>query len=185
LTELQNPNGDWYATFRYQFAVGNELTTEEAGFILPGEKKYIGRFGQTFQGFPRAAQFQLTNLEWHRVDRHVIPDISAWMSERLRFLTTNVTHTTNLQVDSIIGRTSFDIENRTAFGYWRVGTYVVLKRGTVPVAANYFALDQFESGEKRHVDINWFDQLPQSSEVEIRPEVNIFDPDSFLPPRAE
>ncbi|MBI4133409.1 hypothetical protein HY478_02230 [Candidatus Uhrbacteria bacterium] len=185
LASLENPNDDWYATFRYQFVAGTEVTSEREGFILPHEEKYLGQFAQELPGVPRAAEFRLTDLLWRRVERHVIRDYDSWSRDRLSLALSNVVHTSTLRLDQVIGRTSFDIANRTGFGYWRVGLFVVLLRGNSPVGANYITLDNFDAASNRHVDVNWFEALPTVSTVDIRPEVNIFDADAYMPPRVQ
>ncbi len=185
LATVQNPNPDWHATFRYQFVAGGEATEEAEGFILPAEEKYVGQFAREVGGVPRQAEFRLTKLIWHRLNRHVIRDYDSWKRDRLNFVLSNVAHTSTLRLDQVIGRTSFDIENRTGFGYWRTGLFVVLLRSAAPAAANYVTLDNFDAASRRHVDVNWFEQLPSISTVDIRPEVNIFDADSYMPPRAQ
>lgn len=185
VTRLENPNEDWYAEFTYEFVSGSDATPARAGFILPAEEKFVTALAFETPAVPRRAEFRITEIAWHRVNRHAIRDYASWSRERLNFILSNVTHTATLRVDSILGRTSFDLENRTGFGYWRVGVPVVLLRGTAPAAVNYVTLDSFESGERRHVDVNWFEQLPSTSAVDIRPEVNIFDPDAYMPPRVQ
>ncbi|MBI4280952.1 hypothetical protein HY628_02030 [Candidatus Uhrbacteria bacterium] len=184
LVKLLNPNPDWYAVFRYQFVSGGWRTPEADGFILPGEEKFVGQFAVSQSGFPRQAEFRLTELSWHRVNRRVIRDIPAWMRERFNILVSEVTHTPALTPDRPGGRTSFTLENRSAFGYWQVGFPVVLLRGAVPVAVNYITLDSIEAGERRRVDVPWFETLPAASGVDVRPEVNLFDPDVYMPPRV-
>lgn len=184
IAKLENPNPEWYANFRYQFVSANEVTAETSGFILPAEEKFIGQFAVPLPGVPRRAEFRLAEIVWHRVNRQVIRDFEAWRRERLNFILSNVTHTGALGIDRLIGRTSFDVENRTAFGYWRIGFFVALRRGTGLAAANHITLDNFDSGARRHVDVNWFEELPTISTVDVRPEVNLFDPDIYMPPRA-
>jgi hypothetical protein len=186
LAILQNQNVDWYATFRYEFVVAGAATSEQEGFILPTEEKYIAQFAQALGGVPRDAEFRLTSLAWHHVNRHVIRDYESWRGERLRVATSDVTHQSNVVgLDQGTSRTSFDIQNPSAFGYWRLGLFVTLLRGTTPVAVNYITLENFDSSEERHVDVHWFEPLPGSSTIDIRPEVNLFDPDVYLPPRAQ
>lgn len=186
LTKLQNPNADWYATFRYHYVTsGSEATPDVSGFILPAEEKYVAQLAQPTKTVPNRADFQLVDLQWHRVDRHAIANYAAWNKDRINFQVTNVTHTAALNIGPLAGRTSFDVDNRSAFGYWRVGFFVVLLRGTAPAAVNYITLDNLDSNEHRHVDVNWFEQLAGSSSVDIRPEVNIFDPDVYMPPKLQ
>lgn len=185
LAVLQNPSQDWYAEFTYQFVSGSGTTPEARGFILPMEEKYMAQFAQEMMSLPRGAELYISDVAWQRVDRHVIRDFEAWRRERTNFLVTDVEHKTVEAIDRTVARTSFKIENRTAFGYWRLGTFVVLLRGSSPVAANFITLDQFDSGDVRELDVNWFESLPSSSTVDIRPEVNLFDPSAYLPPRAK
>lgn len=186
LAVVQNPNQGWYATFTYQFVSGETVTPEQEGFILPQEEKYVTQFAAPFIGAPRETGFRLIDIDWRRVNRHVIRDYAAWKNERLRPTISNVVHTQNAAGLAVgISRTSFDIKNPTAFGYWQIGLSVALLRGTTPVAVNYIALDRFESGETRHVDVHWFEPLPGASTVDIRPEVNIFDSNVYLPPRTQ
>lgn len=185
LTKLQNANTDWYADFKYKFVGRGGETAEATGFILPREEKFVSVLGAALASSPVGATFQFTDIAWHRVNRHVIRDYEAWRSERLNMILTNVIHNPSLNIDSTVGRTSFDTENRSAFGFWKVGFSVVLLRGSSPAAANHVVLDNFESGEKRHVDVNWFESLPGTTGVDVRPEVNIFDADVYMPPRVQ
>lgn len=186
LAMVHNLNADWYATYTYQFVSGDTATAEQQGFILPQEEKYVTRFAEPLAIAPRVAEFRIVDIDWQRVDRRVIRDYAAWENERLQPVVSNVVHTQNAAgLATGISRTSFDIKNPTAFGYWQMGFAVALLRGTTPVAINYIALDRFESGEERHVDVHWFEPLPGASTVDIRPDINLFDPSVYLPPRAQ
>lgn len=186
LAVVQNPNEDWYATFIYQFVSGETVTSEQEGFILPQEEKYVTQFATPFAGAPRETEFRIIDIDWRRVNRRVIRDYAIWKNERLRPIVSNVVHTQNATgLAAGISRTSFDVKNPTAFGYWQIGLAVALLRGTTPVAVNYIALDRFESGETRSVDVHWFEPLPSASTVDIRSEVNLFDPSVYLPPRSQ
>lgn len=183
LAKIQNTNPDWYVSFQYQFSAGGMMTEPQEGFILPLEEKYLFALAQEISA--REAQLVITDYDWHRTDHRTISDIESWKAARLNFVLEDVTHTPSLQIDTSVGRTSFKVENRTAYGYWRVGFPVVLLRGTTPAAVNYIALDNFDAGEKRQVDVNWFERLPATTEADIRPEVNLFEPDVYMPPKAE
>ncbi len=184
LARLGNPNQNWGASFYYRFETPAGSTEEREGFILPGEEKYLAALAETFPTPPGRAEFNPTRISWRRLDRQVVRDPAIWREERLNFLTTNVRHESALAIDRKLGRTSFEVENRTAYGYWRVGFYIVLLAGSSPRAVNFITLDNFEAGERRRVEVNWFEPLPQTNQVSLQPEINLLDPQVYLPWRA-
>lgn len=184
VAQVRNINQNWYAQVTYQFVSQAGATPPREGFILPAEEKYFAAFGEEVAMPPGRPELQITKIEWHRVDHHVVRDVGAWVYERLNFVTRSVVHEPTLGIDGNVARTSFDVENRSAFGYWRPGLFIALLRGDTPVAVNYVAVNNFEAGELRHIDVNWFEQLPPTSRVDIEPDVNIFSADVYMPPRS-
>jgi len=185
VAQVQNPNLDWYATFTYQFASEKYASEIQKGFILPGEEKYLAVLGAKDAGAFRNAQIVFNDFSWHRIDHEKIRNIDSWLKDRLNFEIKDEKHTTAFEGSRDIGRTSFTVKNNSAFGYWSVGFPVVLLRGRVPQAVNYITLEQLDAGETRKVDVNWFEQLPATTEITILSEVNVFDPTVFMPPKAE
>jgi len=183
VSRVRNPNQNWYANVTYQFVSQAGATKPKEGFILPAEQKYLADFGVDVTVPPGHPELQMIQTAWHRVDRHVVRDVNTWAHEHLNFVLSNVTHDIAF-AGGTIARTSFDIENRSAYGYWHPGLVVALLRGDTPVAANYVTVNNFDAGEKRHIEVNWFDSLPPSTSVSIEPDVNIFDLNTYLPPRA-
>lgn len=184
IAKVRNINQNWYAQVTYQFVSRAGATPLREGFVLPAEEKYLATFGEEVGMPPGRPELQITKIEWHRVDRHVISDVSAWVYEHLNFVLSNVVHEPVFDGDTTVARTSFDVENRSAYGYWRPGVFVTLLRGDMPVATNYVMVTNFDAGEKRHIDVNWFESLPQSNRVDIQPDVNIFDANVYMPPRS-
>jgi hypothetical protein len=185
-TTLANPNDDWYATFRYAFVIGSTETDEQTGFILPSEEKPIVYLAYEAESRPTNARLALREIQWKRVDPHVISDYERWRNDRLGFEITNPAFSTELQIDAKeIGRATFEVKNATAFSYWEPAFYVLLMRGSAVAGVTRTTIDRFESGDAREVSVSWFGTLPAVSRVEIVPEINLFDPDVYMPLSGE
>ncbi|MFH1226132.1 MAG: hypothetical protein V1684_02535 [bacterium] len=182
--KVKNPNGDWLATFDYRFVSGNDDLAWRDGWLLPGEEKYLlelavksGRQG----GSPKV---EIKNVDWQHLNKHQIPDYRSYFQDRFNFEIANINFIAaqeSLVSDKVpISRVEFEITNNSAYNFWRVGCQVILKSGSRIMAVNYLALEQLGSGEKRAVSVDWYEQLPRTTQVEIIPEVNILDPAAYF-----
>jgi hypothetical protein len=184
LVPVANPNTQWMAEFTYRFNVSGELTPARSGFLLPGEKTYLGEFGFS-QKTPGARTGALTvdNLKWRRLDPNMVgSDYASWVARRSAFQISDIKQSSTVAIGGkSVLRTSFTFSNPTAYGYWNVDLYVVLKRGDVPVAANKITLSNVASGETRPVALDWFEQLPQVTDTEVVPVVNYLDSSAYMP----
>lgn len=185
-TALTNPNTDWWATFTYSFIAGDVRTPTEHGYILPDEEKPFLALAAPFASAPSNAQVEITDLVWHRVDKHLTGPYQAFADDRLAIEITNRLFSTDLQVDGEpLGRVSFLVENRTAFSYYDLTLTIILRRGTSIVGVNRTTLSSLDAGQNQEVAVNWFGPLPSASEVQVIPEVNIFDLASYKPLAGE
>ncbi len=185
-TTLTNPNTDWWATFTYTFQVGDINTPVEHGYILPDEEKPLLALAAPFASAPSNAEGQISNLVWHRVDKRVTGPYEAFAKDRLAIEITNRLFSTDVQLDGKpLGRVSFTAENHTAFSYYDLTLTIILRRGTSIVGVNRTTLSSLEAGQNQEVAVNWFGPLPSASEVQVIPEVNIFDLSSYKPLAGE
>ncbi|OGL74397.1 hypothetical protein A3E39_00985 [Candidatus Uhrbacteria bacterium RIFCSPHIGHO2_12_FULL_60_25] len=185
VVQVSNGNKDWWAEYTYRFNVSGEITPARSGFILPGEQTYLGEFGfKPATKGSRSGILTVDNIRWHRVDPAVAGnDYAAWATRRYAFEARNASYVSNLELaGKKYSRTSFTLVNPTAYGYWNVKLYVVLKRAQTPVAATSITLERVKAGESRAVNIDWFDRLPGAiSDTEVVAVVNLLDSSSYLP----
>lgn len=172
---IKNPNGSWLATFNYKFAGASAASYTRKGFVLPGEEKYLLESASANS----AANLEITDLEWSK-----FTDFVDLYNDRFNFLVENnsFTRSGSSQDPSIL---TFDITNKSAFSYWEVEVQAFLYSGGNLASLNSIVLDKFKSGEKRNVSLYWYNTLPQISNVEIIPAVNILDEDNIIPPEGE
>lgn len=183
---ILNPNDDWWAKFEYVFESGGEEVARDAGFILPGEQKPVLSLAlESDKPFP-SVEFSIDNVEWHRIDHHIVSDYQTWSQDRLDLVVEDARFTTDMKLDGeMFGRLSFNVTNKTAFSYYDPVFYLILKRGSSVVGVSRTTLQELESEEETTVNVNWFGTLPLVSDVDVIPEVNIFDLDAYKPLEGE
>jgi len=175
-TEMNNANADWWAEFTYKFSYDGGETKETTGFILPTQKKSIAELAVQSNSAIGMAQFQLVSVSWHRVDHHQIADYTKWSSDRLNIEIKSPTFLQDTQIkDTTISRTTFTVVNHTAYSYFHPTFIVLLKRGTSVIGVNRTALQSLDSGEAQDVALSWFGVVPGSAEVQVIPDINLFD----------
>lgn len=179
LVQIQNSNTDWLAYFDYSLTAGDKTQTG-SDFVLPGTVKYLFT---SFKDERSGVNFSVDNVRWQRVDaRQVAGDYAKFFGERLNFVFGEAKYAPPTQY--LPGRVAFSVWNKGAFSFWQAKFLILVRRGQEVVSANTVTLEQLRAGDKKDVEMNWFDKLGAFSTIEIVPDINIFDPDVFMPPAA-
>lgn len=179
IASIRNPNPDFVAeSITYQLISGSQVLEEKTSFVLPNEEKFLAFFDQKISvGSPI---LKISNVKWRRV--HFFDEFAK---ERLQFEVSNIdfknARESGIRGELPVSTLNFDIKNNSAFSYWEVGVYMTLQSQQRIVGANFIALDQFLSGQTRHVEMRWYDNLPSVNNSKVFPEVNIVDPGSYMP----
>lgn len=182
LINLNNPNPQWWATFDYRFDTRDATSsTVQKGYILPSSSRYLTDLGRKTTG--GAPEFKIENLEWHRIDpAKVDRDYQAFAAQRMQLAIDKVDYKNDLTLGSqTIGQTSFELINPSGYGFWSVDLTIVLHRNDVPVAVTVINQKELKPGEHRPITVNWLDNLGGINKTEVQPNVNILDPQAFLP----
>ncbi len=192
VAKIKNPNSIWTVeSFDYQFVTGIDeidLTKDRSrpnpdrlkhGFILPGEEKYLIDLSVKSKTAITGASLNLTNLKWRRV-----PNFASIAKEKFNFAISNVKFVPASAVPIsgklAVSQVSFSATNKSAYSFWNVGFYIILFNGPTISGANYLSLDQFLSGQTRSLQVNWFQNLPNITQVQVVPEVNILDSSVYM-----
>lgn len=177
---LINPNDDWWAEFTYSFDTDLDNGEVHEGFILPGETKPIVDLAVESEVPITEAVLSIKDVQWRRVDHHLVNDYSQWSSDRLNIIVSDLVYSKETRFDdTIFGRTSFTLENATAFSYYDPVLYVLLKKGDSVVGVNRTTLTDLDSGVSKDVVLNWFGALPSVGDVEVVVELDLFDLDTY------
>lgn len=183
--DLENANEQWWAEFTYKFNVSGEHTPPKQGFVLPDSQTTLTELGwKPKQPGGRNAQLIVENMRWHRV---IPSEVENNYSEFIRKRFSGVT-TEHVRYDLAsaaegqrLSRTTFDVVNNGAFGYWSIDYVIKLKRGNTVVAINRINIRDLKPGEVRPIEVYWFDQITGVTQTEVIPIINLLDTNAYLP----
>lgn len=183
IAKVSNPNQRWWMEFDYRFVGAGFDDPYKREYLLPADTKYLYSLAVKSESKPQAA-LEVANVMMRRVDNHVIlPDYRTWASARLNFLIDDIKFIGPEKDSPIpVSRASFTIKNDTAFGYVSVPFFVTLLSGNRVVGVNRVVISRLRAGETRQVEASWFNDLPNVTRVEVKPEVNLFDDRVYLKP---
>lgn len=185
-TTIQNPNADWYATFTYSFSGTGIADRTEEGFVMPGEKKYLVSFGHESESRLASATVTVSDVVWHRVNKHDAPNVAAWLEEHRAMTVTDITYVANIGfAEEGIGSTSFTIKNGTPYGYWSPQFLVILERAGAVVGIAQATTSNLTAGEIRAASVRWYGEGMANASATVFPNINYFDPDAYMPPQGE
>lgn len=182
ISEISNPNKDFYGHFMYRFITGDTATPKRSGFILPGETKFIVELGVAMENRPSAAELEISDLRWQRVNRHLIADWPTYAGSRLDFKVDNIAFNQSLElsVGKGVGKTDFTVTNATGYGYYDVRMLVVMYRGPAIAGVNYTVIPQLFPGAVVNGEVTWYQDLGGISQIKVIPEVDITNPSAYL-----
>lgn len=183
LASVANPNPYYAARFSYRFVYGNTATAPEAGFILPGEQKFVVKLGVVSSGRPAGTALEIVSVDWERIDRHKYPDWKGFASEHLNFPITDISYTAEIDLAEgkpSIGRTSFTIANQTGYGYYGVRAIVIMYRGPAAVAVNTTAFPVLMPNASQSGAVTWFEKYDSVTQIKVFPEVDILNDASYV-----
>lgn len=183
IAKVSNPNQRWWMEFDYRFVGAGFDDPYKKGYLLPTEAKYLYSLAVESDSKPSAA-LEVADIMMHRVDNHVVqPDYRTWATARLNFIIEDIKFAEPEKDSPIpISRASFNVTNDTAFGYVSVPFFVTLLSGNRVVGVNRVVISQLRAGDTRQVEASWFNDLPNVTRVEVKPEVNLFDERAYLKP---
>jgi len=182
VARVTNPNPQWRVTFEYHFTTDGGATPTKTAYVLPGDSRWLYALGQRSESRPSSSQLVIEKVQWKRVDLHETrPDYATWSTQRLDIRTSDVTYAGPQPQDPVVvSKAKFTVTNATAFGYYNVGFVVVLYSGTRITGVNRVAVSDLRAGEVKQVEASWFTDMPSATKVEVRPEIDIFDPRAYI-----
>lgn len=177
---LVNPNGRHWAEFEYYFLVGNLEIGRSRGFLMPGESKYVAALGQEAAGDSFDPRFKIAGVKWQRLDG----DPEQFRRERLDLAIANQAFEppkAGGEPKKIpLNHLKFTAKNQSAYNYWTVDFFIVLRGPAGVVGINRASIKEFRSGEKRAVDLIWPGAMPAVTEIEIEPSADIMDAKAYM-----
>lgn len=178
ITTVTNPNDKWYISkLDYHFTFGNATTDSKTSYILPGETTYLVELNEERSG-GLTANIVVEDIEWTKE-----PNYAELKEQLMRFEVSEIAYTpaqqTGISGSQPINQVSFKIKNNSAQNFWNVDIIVQLFAGTQLRGVNTFNLNSLDALEEREVVLNWPGVLPAINKVEVVPQIDILNPDSY------
>lgn len=174
VVELLNPDTSSLAYFDFAFSLGGQ---KERGrdFLLPTQHKYLVYVFKE-KGTP---EFQIENISRQRIlAREINGDLSSFYSDRLNFVYENLEF--SRPSGDLPARVTFLLRNQTAFNYYNPHFYLVFWRGDEIIDIEKISLPKFLSGSTEKIELNLPNSLKSFSQMELIPDINVFDKNSYL-----
>lgn len=178
--EVQNPNEHWTVSeLSYAFNLADGTVVEKTTFVLPGQSKYLLALGVT-SSRSSVAGLQIRNIKWRRVQKFAVYQEKAlnFTISETKFLSSQEL---KIKTNLPFSKTSFKVVNNSAFNYWEVGFYVLLKNGPNIVGINYISTRDFFSGASKTLEVSWYQKMSTPDSVMIVPDLDILNPAVFRP----
>jgi hypothetical protein len=184
-SKIQNPNDRFFVKFDFVFKVGGEEIKRDRSFVLPAEQSFAIALSQEVDS-GNDPEIYIENIEWKRLNAHVIPD---WPGYKFSHLNFEVTDTSIIKADDFnkpenksinFAEVKFSIKNNSPFNYQSPEFIIILRNGFGISGINKYVINRFKSGEKRDVSINWPDAPSDASNIEVIPNINIIDADIYF-----
>ncbi len=183
VVKVSNENDKFSANFDACFNLGGQEFSCTKAFILPSESKYIFVLGKDVKDDIKTLTYSTKNLAWQRIDAHLIPDWTDFSMNHLNFSFTDISFY-GINDSNYINQNNgnileFNVQNLSAYGYYEAPLNIALFEGPQIVSVNTYVLQNFISGEKRNIKINWPGSY-KDVRVEIMPNINILDDSVYL-----
>lgn len=188
VARIRNPNANFTVlSFDYQFVGSNFASAKKQSFVLPNEEKFIAELRVKSDAPLDFASLEISNVRWLRISKVVpLQDYEIFRQNRLNIEIKDkiFTPAVHLQISGglPLSKSSFTIINQTAYSYYDVGIFVTLYQNEKLIGVNYLKIDNFLSGQTRPIELNWLQILPTRVEIQVEPEVNIFDEETYIRP---
>lgn len=178
---VTNNNDRVWAQFTYQLVGANFQSPPRRDFILPQSKKFLLELGAVASARPQNVRLVITDFRWQRLSRHTLPDYEQFKNEHLMFEISELDFSRSSFDRGTFNEVKFKIKNNSAYNFWLVPMQVALYRGGQTIGFNRATAEKLKSLETREISLLWEEGLPQVTSVEVMPDVNILDPEVYMP----
>jgi hypothetical protein len=184
IAEVTNPNSRFIADFDYYFSLEGATTSPEHTFLLPGEYRPVASLGLDINnGSFGTPVIHFQNIQWRRLDNKEFVSPRNFQDERLQFKVSNVMFN---RAETIEGPTAhrliFDLTNKSAYGYKAATFYVGLYLQQSLIGIMRLDQSNLKSLETRTIDLRSFAPDLNVTDVQVFPEINVYDEGVYLKP---
>ncbi|MEI8361394.1 MAG: hypothetical protein WCG01_04660 [bacterium] len=174
---ITNPNPLYYAGISYVIESGDQVVYRGTDFVLPGEAKRVLILGLKAADLPGNIRFRIEETAWRRINTFGVKDWSSFRDARINFLVEGANFKSSkdsgLSESLDLSEVEFTITNNTSYNYYALPVQIFLKNFEQVVGLTTSKLDNFKSGEKRTIVINFAGLVSNVDKVEVVPNLDI------------
>ncbi|MBU0661206.1 hypothetical protein KKG22_03430 [Patescibacteria group bacterium] len=180
-TIVTNKNDRLVAHVRYHYTFNNTESIVQEAILWPLRTHVLPTLGVESDAFPKNVQLVIDEIQWNRVDPHIIFDVQAYIDEHVRFLLDNATiERQSVGTDLLVPEVRFEITNNSIYNFWDAELFVDVKRGNTSIAILPVTISQFLAGETRLVTVRSFADISTASSMNIIPAFDVFDEGEYF-----
>lgn len=176
--EVYNSNsvfGNKYFDYEFVFKNSSDTTVfskKGNSFILPGETKYVVELNAFSEAEFSTVEFRITNSQWVEFNE-------SYSRPELRITNKKYTESNTAE---IFGEARGLLKNDSPYDFNSIGIKVILKDANGAILGlNSTEIRTVKTSEEREFVTLWPKKFSGTvMQVEVQPEVNIFDSDSFM-----
>lgn len=172
VASVYNPNQKrGVVELAYVFRAENFATPTATATILPEQKVYLLSLANISEWRLSQAKVEIVDLRWQSLVEKI--DLTASLID-----VADISFAAQPVGDGL--KLSFTAKNNLLKNLWEVDFQAVLIGAGGIVGANQLKVENFLAGEKKEIEMNWFERLPKVQSAEIIPLVNIYKSDIYF-----
>ncbi|OGF48261.1 hypothetical protein A2533_01925 [Candidatus Falkowbacteria bacterium RIFOXYD2_FULL_35_9] len=182
VAEVSNINTSWYIPeIQYHFESNGEVTEVYTAFVLPAQIDYLMATGVKNITPNQPVTLVVDSIKWKKQAHYPelkekIYQLEVQDSKFIPASQTDVANVSNL---------NFSVENKGAYNFWDVYNKILLFQGSRLIYATVYPVAKLDAGEKTDSSLSIFNNISTPSKIEIYPDVDFLNPDSFKGFEAE
>jgi len=175
---VANPNENWFIKkLDYYFDWGTNRTPTKTSYILPKAQKYLFVPNQVVPG--AKANLIITDISWQRVRPEEKKLLTILQS--IKISEQKISYP-ELEKKEKLLKISFNLDNQSVYSFWQLNLDIAIFRGKKIIGFRNFPVYKLKGREKRNIEFIWKDFLELPTHLDVKPEVNLFNPEVFMPP---
>lgn len=182
--KLASNNQSNWAVLDYYFLVDGQAVGTSTSYILPTSEKYLTSIVEDQSLPPQSVQLIVTNFRWSKINYHEVKNWADYKADRLSFVVLDKkfigASDSQLSDRLPVNTLSFNINNRSAYSFREAPLQIILYSGSEVIYVKDYVINNFYSKERKDITLSLIGSLPNVTRIDIVPEINILDADTYL-----